>query len=121
VKIKTYYRFNFYLNARHSVIFDGKASNVHPHTWEVVVKFGLETTEIINFTYFERELEKYFLNYEGKYLNELTSFNNSNPTMENIGKVLYEDIKRLINNRNMYFSTLEISENPTRTYIIQAE
>lgn len=62
MKVRTYYRFKFYLNARHSVVSDGKASNIHLHTWEVVVKFGLGTTEIINFTDFEKELEKYFLN-----------------------------------------------------------
>lgn len=119
--MKTYYRFKFYLNARHSVFFDGKTSAVHPHTWEVVVNFGTKTTETVNFSDFEKELEKYFLNYEGKYLNELQSFEGVNPTMENIGKVLYEYIKRLINNKNMYFCCLEISENPTRTYIIQEE
>jgi 6-pyruvoyltetrahydropterin/6-carboxytetrahydropterin synthase len=119
--MKTCYKFKFYLNARHSVVFDGRVSNIHPHTWEVAVTFGLETTETINFTLFEKELENYFLNYEGKYLNELPAFNNINPTMENIGKILYEDIKGLINNKNMYFRVLEISENPTRTYIIEAE
>lgn len=119
--MKTYYRFKFYLNARHSVLFGEKTSNIHPHTWEVAVLFGSGETDIVNFTMFENILEEYFLGFEGKYLNEHPSFKNINPTMENIGRILYSDIKKIINERSLYFKTLEISENPTRTYIIEAE
>jgi len=118
--VKTYYRFKFYINARHSVTINDKTSNIHPHTWEVVILFGLKATEIINFSEFENELEEYFANYEGKYLNEIDVFNGINPTMENIGKILYKDIKAFIDKKNLYFTRLEISENPTRTYIIEA-
>lgn len=121
LKVKTHYRFKFYLNARHSVIFNGQVSKVHPHTWEVTVLFSCKESRTVNFTLFENELEKYFLNYEGKYLNEHDSFKDINPTMENIGKVLYDHIKSLVNNNELYFRMLEISENPTRTYIIEEE
>lgn len=117
--MKTYYKFKFYFNARHSVIFNGISSNVHPHTWEVVVLFNSGESDTMNFTMFENELEKYFLNYEGKYLNELSRFKDMNPTMENIAKVLYVDIKKIVNSKNVAFSRIEISENPTRTYIIE--
>lgn len=119
--MRTYYRFKFYLNARHSVVFNGKASNIHPHTWEVAVFLGSEVSDMVNFTEFEKALEEYFYKYEGKYLNEHKPFNNINPTMENIGKVLFDDIKYLIESRNLDFKRLEISENPTRTYIIEPE
>lgn len=100
-------------------MFNGKSSNVHPHTWEVAVSFGSDTADTVNFTEFEKELEKYFLNYEGKYLNELDAFKGINPTMENIGKRLYGDIKELVDGKNLSFERVEISENPTRTYIIE--
>lgn len=119
--MRTYYRFKFYLNARHSVNFEDRSSNIHPHTWEVVVSFGSGGAGIVNFTMFEDVLEGYFLNYEGLYLNEHLSFKNINPTMENIGKVLYRDIRGIVNDRGLYFKSLEISENPTRTYIIEEE
>lgn len=119
--MKTCYKFKFYLNAKHSVTFNGKASNIHPHTWEVAVLFSSEHSDTVNFTMFENELKKYFLNYEGKYLNGQEYFKDVNPTMENIGKVLYNDVKKLVNDKNLYFKMLEISENPTRTYIIEEE
>lgn len=31
------YKFKFYINARHSVNFDGNQSDIHPHTWETVI------------------------------------------------------------------------------------
>jgi len=117
--VKTYYRFKFYINARHSVTFNDKTSNIHPHTWEVAISFGSRTTDMVNFSQFEKELDKYFANYEGKYLNELEEFLDVNPTMENIGKILYKDIKKLFDKKDLYFKTVEISENPTRTYIIE--
>jgi 6-pyruvoyltetrahydropterin/6-carboxytetrahydropterin synthase len=117
--VKMFYKFKFYFNARHSVTFNNIASNIHPHTWEVVVLFSTEDNATVNFTEFENNVEHYFLNYEGKYLNELESFKDKNPTMENIAKVLYGDIRKLVNNRILSFSRIEISENPTRTYIIE--
>lgn len=119
--MKTFYRFKFYLNARHSVTLEGKTSNIHPHTWEVVILFGAETSDTINFSRFERSLTEYFQNYEGKYLNELKAFSGINPSMENIGKVLYTDIKELMSGGSLNFKRLEISENPTRTYILENE
>jgi len=119
--VKTYYKFKFYLNARHSVTFNGNTSSIHPHTWEVGVSFGSETEDIVNFTEFEKELERLFLKFEGKYLNELLPFKELEPTMENIGKVLYIGIKTLVDSKSLYFKRVEISENPTRTYIIEAD
>jgi 6-pyruvoyltetrahydropterin/6-carboxytetrahydropterin synthase len=118
--MNTYYKFSFYLNARHSVSFNGKASNIHPHTWGIAIIFASEEEETINFTAFEKEIEEYFSSYEGKYLNEQDPFKNINPTMENIAKVLYVNIKEFINNKNLNFKSIAISENPTRTYIIEA-
>ena len=117
--VKTYYRFKFYLNALHSVKFAGKVSAIHPHTWEISILFRSRQEETVNFSSFETELESYFLKFEGKFLNELVVFKGIIPTMENIGKILFEDVKKLINDRDLDFKTFEISENPARTYIIE--
>lgn len=119
--MKTYYKFKFYLNSKHSVTFNDKASSIHPHTWEIVVLFQSHESETINFTSFENELEQYFLKYEGKYLNDIDYFKNLNPTMENIGKLFYKDINELVTNIELDFIRIEISENPTRTYILEEE
>lgn len=117
--MKLFYKFKFYFNARHSVVFNNTTSNIHPHTWEIVVLISAEENTTVNFTEFENQLEDCFSNYEGKYLNELEMFKDKNPTMENIAKVLYADIKKIVNTGELYFKRIEISENPTRTYIIE--
>lgn len=115
----TSYRFKFYFNARHSVTFNGVTSAIHPHTWEVSVLFYSEESQTVNFSEFEKEFENYFLNYEGKYMNDLRDFKNINPTMENISKIMFVDIKSIVNLRGMSIGRIEISENPTRSYIIE--
>ena len=117
--MNNYYKFKFYINAKHSVSFNGRESNIHPHTWETVVYIKVNSTNTINFTEFEELLEKYFDNYEGKYFNDLEFFRNINPTMENIGKKIFNDLGLLLSRRDLELWKVEISENPTRTYIIE--
>lgn len=117
--MKYYYKFKFYINARHSVVFNEVQSHMHPHTWETVINLEVKQSSFINFTQFENILEKYFDEYEDRYLNDLEYFKNMNPTMENLGKKIYTDITILLKNYNLDLSKIEISENPTRTYIIE--
>ena len=71
------YKFKFYINARHSVNFDGNQSDIHPHTWETVIYIGVKSQSYINFTKMEKVLETYFHQYEGRYLNDLKCFKES--------------------------------------------
>lgn len=117
--MKTYYKFKFYINAKHSVNFGTGTSPIHPHTWETVIYLKVKDTDFINFTNFENILEKYFEAYEGKYLNDLDAFKINNPTMEHIGRIFYDDLLALLKGENIILYRIEISENPTRTYIIE--
>lgn len=117
--MKNYYKFKVYINAMHSVNFNDKKSNVHSHMWETAVYIDAKESNFINFTKFENILESYFEYYEGKYLNELDKFKEIDPTMEEIGKAIYEDLFKLLKHYNLGLRRIEISENPTRTYIIE--
>lgn len=117
--MKNYYRFKFYINAKHSVNFGDTVSPIHPHTWETVIYLKVKETAFINFTKFEKELEKYFETYEGQYLNTLEAFKEHHPTMEYIGLVFYHDLLALLKGEDISLHRIEISENPTRTYIIE--
>ena len=39
------YRFKFYLNASHYVIFNNKKGQVHPHTWEFQVDILIDRSK----------------------------------------------------------------------------
>lgn len=111
------YKFKFYINARHSVNFSGIQSNIHPHTWEIVMYINVHPEDFINFTEIEKEFKIHFEQYEGKYLNELETFLNVEPTMENIAVKIFNDITNV--DSKVDVSKIEVSENPTRTYIIE--
>lgn len=119
--MKHYYRFNHYINAKHSVNFQGKESPIHPHTWEIVVSLRVEDTDFISFTSLENLLEGYFEQYEGKYLNELQPFKDNHPTMEYMGQLFYKHLNTLMKGMELTLYRIEISENPTRTYIIESD
>lgn len=116
MKIK--YRFKFYVNARHSVNFSGIQSEIHPHTWEIVMYIDVNSDAFINFTDIEKTAIEYLNKYEGCYLNDLEDFKTVEPTMENIAVKIFEDLNDNINSQ-INISKLEVSENPTRTYIIE--
>ena len=117
--MKHYYKFKVYINAMHSVHFDGKKSNVHSHMWETAIYVNVKESDFVNFTKFENILEAYFECYEGKYLNDIEKFKGVDPTMEEIGKNIYEDLLELLKEHGLDLKKIEISENPTRTYIIE--
>lgn len=116
MKIK--YKFKFYVNARHSVNFSGIQSAIHPHTWEIVMFIDVNSEAFLNFSDLEKTASEYFEKYEGSYLNELDEFKTVEPTMENIALKIFNDLKDNLS-KEINISRVEVSENPTRTYIIE--
>ncbi|MGL5353281.1 MAG: 6-carboxytetrahydropterin synthase [Clostridium sp.] len=117
--MENYYKFKFYINAKHSVDFGKGQSNIHPHTWEVVLYVMGKKERVVNFTSFEKTIQKYLEELEGLYLNQLEIFKDKEPIMENIGLELNSAIKKITEKNDLILEQLEISENPTRTYIIK--
>jgi 6-pyruvoyl-tetrahydropterin synthase len=56
--------------------------------------------------------------FEGKYLNNTVSFQNVNPSVENIGTVFYDHLKSITLAHGFSLLQLEISETPTRVFRI---
>lgn len=111
------YRFKFYINAKHFVKFSD-ISPTHPHTWEVAIYISKNNVEVTQFSEIERVIQQYIQKYDGQLLNEISPFDTINPTMENIGYVIYFDLINLLAETSWTIDHLEISENPTRTYIV---
>lgn len=116
--VNSEYRFKFYLNARHEMEIDNKVNNVHPHTWEFNLFFRKVSDEFVQFSTVEKELQFFLSMYEGQLINEIPPFDLIEPSLENIGTVLYKQIKRIMLANKWTLLRLEISENPSRTYII---
>lgn len=112
------YRFKFYINATHSIYINGILGQEHPHTWEITLYTLKIKEDFIAFDTIEKDIEKYLQTFQDVYLNHVNPFVTLNPTLENIC-AYFKDIfwKRLFEKGWMLLS-IEISETPTRSYII---
>ena len=112
------YKYKFYLNLNHSICIHEKQGEIHPHTWEIVVDIATSDSQFKEFSQIEKRLEQLLEKYQDKYINEIAPFEEINPTIENAGEVFSAEIKKSIEEAGWLLLTFEISETPSRTYII---
>ena len=119
---KTYkqYKFKFYLNMNHYIINNGKPGEVHPHTWELVISVISDRSEMTPFYLVERKIDQLMEQYQDKLLNECTPFDSMVPTVENAAGYFFRLIQDEIMKEGWILLMLELSETPTRSYIINA-
>lgn len=113
------YKFKFYLNGRHSTNIGNVEQAMHPHTWELVLKVRSLTDELIQFKEFEQNVRNYLLEFEEKTFNSLDKFKCGNCSTECVGKVIFEELKEYLKIKNIELYKIELSENPTRTFVIK--
>lgn len=112
------YKYNFYLNASHSIYLDGKLGNRHPHTWEISI-YAINKNEVfMMFTEVEKRIEEFLGKFQEKYINDYEPFTTLNPTLENIAHFFLSELQKILDTMNWVIFTIEISETPTRSYII---
>ena len=112
------YKYNFYLNASHSIYMNGKTGQRHPHTWEISMYVVNTKDTFVMFNEVEKMIEGYLGQYQGEYMNECPPFDVMNPTLENIAHYFMQELQKLLNPQSWVIFTMEISETPSRSYII---
>lgn len=112
------YRFKFYLNASHSIYLNGVLGQEHPHTWEITLNTIKLKDNFIIFNDIEKSIEKYLGKYQDSYLNKVEPFITLNPTLENICQYFKNEFQSLLLENGWLLLSMEISETPTRSYII---
>ncbi|MBO5291746.1 MAG: 6-carboxytetrahydropterin synthase [Lachnospiraceae bacterium] len=119
---KTYkqYKFKFYLNMNHYIMLGGKQGDVHPHTWEILLSMLSDNTEMTLFVNIEKKIDQIMERYQDKLLNECEPFDKIVPTVENAAKYFFRLIQDEIIQDGWIVLMLELSETPTRSYIINA-
>lgn len=119
---KTYrqYKLKSYLNMNHFIIIDNKPGEVHPHTWELIVSVVSAQSDMTPFTNIERKIETIMDQYQDKLLNECKPFDTLVPTVENAARYFFRLIQDSIIQEGWILMMLEVSETPTRSYIINA-
>ena len=112
------YKFKFYLNASHAIYINGSMGQRHPHTWEITIHVLKEKEEFVEFSTIEKKIEDWMKQYQDKSLNEIAPFDKINPTMENCCDYFKESLKQILFGEGFILLTIEMSETPTRSYVI---
>ncbi|MBE5950260.1 MAG: 6-pyruvoyl tetrahydrobiopterin synthase [Lachnospiraceae bacterium] len=112
------YKFKFYLNASHSIYINNKLGQKHPHTWEITMDMIKIVDGFVQFNDVEYTIEKMLSDYQDKYINEIPPFDTLNPTLENICLHFKDCIDEQMKNMGWLLLKIEISETPTRSYMI---
>lgn len=112
------YKFKFYLNANHYIYIEGKAGQLHPHTWEFEISILCGHEKFVEFAFYEKIVDTYLEKYQNKIINELEPFDRIMPTLENITEHFAEDLRGQIQRAGGELIMLECSETPTRRYVV---
>lgn len=115
------YQFKFFLNMSHSMVFDGTLGQKHSHTWEISMKIKSNAEEMLPFNQIEHTVEEFISRYQDTYLNEISPFDKVNPILENVCDYFKEQIEAKLISNGWSLIRIEISETPTRTYVIGQE
>lgn len=119
---KTYrqYKFKCYLNMNHYIINNGRPGEVHPHTWELTISVVSDQNGMTPFFGIERKMDELMERYQDKLLNDCPPFDTLVPTVENAAHYFFGLIQDNIIRDGWILLMLELSETPTRSYVINA-
>lgn len=104
----------------HFIYNNGKAGEVHPHTWELMLSVISNNSEMTPFFNLERKVEQLMDKYQDKLLNDCEPFDEIIPTVENAARYFFRMIQDAIMQEGWILLMLELSETPTRSYVINA-
>lgn len=112
------YQFIFFLNISHSFYSETELGKKHSHTWELEITMHPKNNEIVRFREVEQVVLSYLERFQDKYLNAIVPFHRMNPSIENFLDSIVEELDNRIRENDWNLLQLMISENPTRTYVI---
>ncbi len=113
------YRYKFYLNMNHSVTMNGHVGQIHSHTWEICMSISMANDgEIVPFYQLEQVIDGVLDKYQDKYINEVSPFDEINPTLENVCEYLHGVFDEKLKEHDWMLLCMEMSENPSKSYQI---
>lgn len=91
--------------------YHGKCEHLHGHNWIVEAVFAYEGLDkdglAIDFRAAKKVLKKSLEKLDHSYLNKAALLKKSNPTSENIARIIYEDMKK----KNVNLKSISVWEN----------
>ena len=103
--------------------YEGKCSRLHGHNWTVAaIVRGEELDELgmlVDFKILKAELKKILDDFDHRFLNELETFAQENPTAENLARTIYQRLassKIFSGSTKLYAVKVHESPNSSVTY-----
>lgn len=105
-----------FVNARHFVVFGGKAGSIHAHSWQVQTEVDIprEIGDTIEFTRVSRAVAAALEPYENTILNHVHPFDIIQPTTENIAMYFFNRVDEHLAELDLKLYQLSLWETPTR-------
>lgn len=114
---------DFFAAAHNLRGYKGQCEELHGHNWKVEVYVRSEVLDDIGLAIDFADLKKHVTTIldtlDHKYLNDLPSFSEVNPSSENIAKYIYEELEKLLVDTavNVYKVTAWESEKAAASYL----
>lgn len=105
--------------------YPGACSNLHGHNWKVRVQLVSKGTNelgiAIDFKVVKEKLSNLIQKLDHKYLNDLEWFSERNPTSENIGILIYNELQKAFKEDGVTVSEVEVWESDNTSVIYCSE
>lgn len=97
--------------------YQGKCEKLHGHNWKVeAIVEGKELDKAglaLDFKKLKANLSLALKGLDHTCLNELTYFNQTNPSAENIAQFIYKKLAKSVNNKVIYLKKISVWETET--------
>ncbi len=93
-------------------------SSVYAKSFEITLYISSIRSDVIRFDEMERMITRTLGRYSEKNIDQISPFNELEPTLENMGNVLYQLIKQDLARINTSLDMMDISESPVKTYVV---
>ena len=109
----------FYLNASHFIYINDKKGDIHSHCFEIAIDIASKDRgSFVSFSEIENCIKNLLSPYQEQVINTIPPFDKINPTLEEMAKYFKDLFYKELNERNWTLLTLEFSETPTRSFLI---
>ena len=96
--------------------YKGKCEALHGHRFKVVAKVRAKQLDDIGLAYdfaeLKRNLDEILASFDHTCLNDVSPFNEINPSSENIAVAIYEELNRKLADEPVTLSSVEVWESP---------
>lgn len=116
------YKLSTFINASHAVRWLDEMEAEHRHTWELILNIRPITAgKLLKIDDIEEVIEASLQTFSGRFLNDMSRFDNVNPTLENFTEILFDDLTQALSGISMQLVELSVGNSPTRFYHITLE